>query len=631
MKDPRYRDGRTQGALPVGHWIKVTVYRFQNWREEAAGSDQAGGGVLPLHAVDQNRNSSLRRYGAFNPDVYETGTVFTFGSPPDWASVRLKDRFVGTILAFSNNKTLASVSGTFTIRAKLFGEWPGAALSSNVLDDDSIAKWVDAGDWVEVNVVKSDPRLGPDIVERTLMVGKVDTVGLSMAISGNGDPQGTVTITGRDAGGVFEDIPLYFNQYDPAHSNAEGITMSRILGNEGLISGSPTELVTQMLGLVGESGANLGLAPLVPDRGLWTQSSQESVEFRDVFSVGFAWPTRGVIHAPTILGSGDVETPLWEFTKTYGNPDFNEMWVDTAPMQIGANNHDSTLRKVYFHMREKPFVNVFQGQESTWFSLKLSVLNTQEIVDLSLSRGVNRVNHVQALFQLDPVFNYDAMVMCPPAVNFKSIRKYGLKTLQVTMPILATNSDGGGMAAMADEIKQWRDLLISWNLLNPYYWAGMITVVGIRADIRVGDKIVVEGGPVDFWPQGPFTNPGDNYTPSPGWNGAANDANLGRDAGDAFTAYVEAVQYSWSSGLAPKANTRITISRGYQESKRVSDIQALYGQWEDVTAATARTIAADETDTAAYDEVDGGRHNDGTLSESVLSGVGLSGIRGSGG
>ena len=129
--------------------------------------------------------------------------------------------------------------------------------------------------------------------------------------------------------------------------------------------------------------------------------------------------------------------------------------------------------------------------------------------------------------------------------------------------------------------------------MNPYYYSGQIVIQGNRADIRVGQRIVVSGGPVPHLPNGPFT-------------ARTGDFNVrGREpAPGLFTAYVEGVDMSWTAGQTPECTTTVSVSRGYRDDQRLSDMKTLFSEWSGaVTAASGEMQPMlEETD-----------HNDGVV------------------
>jgi hypothetical protein len=240
-------------------------------------------------------------------------------------------------------------------------------------------------------------------------------------------------------------------------------------------------------------------------------------------------------------------------------------------------------------MREKPFVNVFDGEDSPWFDMEARAVNLKEVKNVTLSRGTDRYNHMTLLVEMPATMNQDVFAICKPTVNFHSVKRYGLKKLEVSLPIYS-QYEGKDHASLVAELAEWRDMFVSWNVLNPYYWEGTFTIAGIRGDLQVGQKVVVEGGPLPNFPDGPLTPVGDGYVRNPSWNDLAGVVSHSVP-GTSTTFYIESVSHSWGAGLSPTAETTIVVSRGYPEADRLKHIRALYGLWSDTTDPALANVA----------------------------------------
>ena len=529
------------GPLRLGHWVSVTVYRFPDMRNPAS-----QGGALPLGGKGDNSAREYGVQGEFGRKVYTFRADGDAFEPGAWGN----PQFVGPIKSVRTSKAMGQGSGTFTVVAKPFAEWAPLTPEESVEStepahtDASIVKYVDSGDWIEIVVYKADPRLPASLgAVRTLLVGKVDSVSLEISPSLPGGKGGsTVRIEGRDVGSVYEDTLIYFNPYDPLHSNPEGRDMAKIVPD---IAGSPGDIVLQLLGLVGDVPAHFGVQPKTPDGGLWTANPfSQPVAFADVVTT-LESPTRGTIFDPAMLSPGT--TPLWSFVDTYGVPQLNEVWVDTTGEEAGPQ-FDGRNRYSYLHVREKPFVNLTDGENSPWFSLPTRVVHIGEIKSASLRRGDNRYNYLNVLIELPATFAYDAFALCSPVFNTTSIERHGLLKLDMTLALNMLADGETDSLVVAAQIREFRDLVLCWNVLNAYYYSGQLVLQGIRADIRIGQKIVVEGGPIPHMAFGPFTPVSGTY-----------DRDVVGPLDGPFTAYVDRVSYSWAAGSSPEASTTLTI------------------------------------------------------------------------
>lgn len=604
------------GSLRTGYWAKITIFRFYDYRKAAEFGPVAVGQhssqliesvddilsdavAMPLYRSSASSSTATMVSGV---GEHAATRVHAF-SVKDISPLELggKDRqeLIGSVTRLTTQKSLAQASGRFSIVAKVDAEWINKhEIAHDALaplgEDNDIYKYVDSGDWVEINSVRSDPR-NPDVLERSLMVGKVDSVTLSI----NPPLQGGVTLTieGRDVGSVLEDTPLYFNPYDPTHNNPLGIEMTTLVNQ---LTGSPDEIVLEILGLSENPAATFGVPPVLPNGGLWSADEAQTSTFADVWDTGQVQSMRGLVHQPSLLSPGQY-TPLWNFTQTYGVPAMNEWYVDILPTEIGPNNNNGEeARFIYIFGREKPFVNAFEGEDSNWFRLPYTIVHVQEIKAISVSKsGAERYNHINVLAELPSNITSDIVAYCTPAVNYHSVVRWGLKKLDVTVALHAQEDDED-LGQFYIEVKQWRDLMICWNVLNPYYWQGTITLHGLRADIRVGQKILLEGGPVPHMRNGPITATGEGYRPISGWDEQTGEK-IDDTPGGATTFYVEGVSYTWGAGVNPVATTTLQVTRGYVEAKRVADVKALYKLWENATDAKSSQIPQAEPLSSIYE------------------------------
>lgn len=550
-------------VLRMGHWVEVNIYRFPEWRKS---DDELSPFAASLPLYNRANSENVQPPGGDNPSVF---TLRTSATPSPAASSTL----TGPLTRVSTSKQLGQASGKFSITSKVSANWQGSEQATDANaplgGDNSIHKYVEVGDWVEIVVYKSSPsaQYWPD---GTVMVGKVDAVELSIRDPLSGGS--TVTIKGRDVGAVYEDTIVYFNPYDPLHSNPAGVDMANIITD---VSGSPDEIVEAILDLADEPSALFGVFPQVPDAGLWRDAQAGLVAWGEVVVKEFK-QTRGVVFDPTLLTPGQ-NTSLWDFAQTYGVPELNEIYVDTAFYEIGPNMGDGESRVAYVKMYEKPFVNLEDGDSSQWFSLGEAVVSLQEIVSASLTRSGARINYLSVMIELPATLGADKIIFCPPTADINSIQRYGLQKLELSLNLHSAKiqaETGEDPVASAGPIRALRNLVLCWNLLSPYYWQGTIVIQGLRADIKIGEKLVVEGGAVPAFRDSPLTAPGPGYLTT--------TADVG-----VHTFFVEGVSHDWSAGVTPTCTTRVTVSRGYKDDERLTHMQILFDRWRDATDIAA--------------------------------------------
>ncbi len=456
------------------------------------------------------------------------------------------------LVSVSCTKQMNGVSGTWQV--VLRGEYDG------FVDQQSTrhGAWSDLlsdGDWCAIDAYVDDKKFA-------LMIGRIDTVSVSISAGPDGAVDITTTISGRDAGSVYEDTSVYFNPYDPAHANPAGVAVAKMLGPDAILNGPPGEIAKQVLTSFTASGPYTQ-QPTVP-AGLFGTAPQAFVDV-----VGLAvGETRGSVFAASMLSVTSAGS-VWEYASSFVVPQFNEMFIDTLFGDIPERNG----RSVVLTIRERPFENLTDGVNSPWFQLPPRIVDLSEVKSISVHRGQNRINHLSVVTQLLAGQGADAAALFPPAVDIPSIQRWGLRRQE------QRTQHNFGIAGAAGEVSatELRDLMLQWNVLNPYYWQGLIAVARIRPDIRIGSKIVVTGGPIPAHPLITASTDVAFYDPPD---------TVGRgDCGGATTFYVEAVQWSFQGGEEPQAQTQMMVSRGYPDNLRLAHIQKALQTWTDATGA----------------------------------------------
>jgi len=501
---------------------------------------------MPSPWQESRRNSTFAKitFHTFDFGVID-GYASPLGGDSGGAQRSLTTRdaqLVGDIVSFTTTKQLAGDGGSWSVtcKGKVYGDFAqGGKTWSSVIRD---------GDWATINVVKNG-------VESHIMIGRVDTVAVAIQAGAHGEPSVTVIITGRDSTASPIDTPLHINPFDPLHNNAAGIDMYRLFGD--VFAGAPHECVPRILtSALGDNHANFGHPPMAPE-GVFGLTEMRWSDGVDI--VARVSECRGFLFAPALLNLGQVQS-LWGLANQYANPSFNELWLDTDPTPGFA----FLGRKVYLNFRERPFVNVFDGADSPWYKLAGHIAALSTVQAINLSRGRNRVNYVNFQGSFASSFSSDSLAMAPPAYSTESIKRWGLRILEMTTMYLNRTAGGDIIADEAGENRKWRDLLVAWNALNADYWEGTITLAEMRPEIRVGSKLVLTGGPPA------------NYSDFP---------HDGGDPAEAMTFYVEAIQHTWAAGQAPTAQTQLLLTHGYVEKSRLPDLIAALAEWKDVVGA----------------------------------------------
>lgn len=410
---------------------------------------------------------------------------------------------------------------------------------------------VEDGDWLRIDVRKND-------VDYTLAVGRVGEFDISVNAGPRGAAQASVALAAQDSEGVLTQIPVYFNPYDPLNDNALGIQMLKI--TDGTVTGSADVIVTRLIrGMLGSEGISGGQIELPP--GLGAAASISWLEALDM-ETAVQTDLRGRVYAPEIL-TPQGNPALGAFLDAWRNPLLNELWVDTRP-------DPDDYPRFYLHLRERPFVNAAQGTDSPWFRLTTWDIDARRIENISLRRGLNRVNHFSLMGEIAPVFGRDAYAYYPPVVDKDDVKRYGLYRLEQSTRYF----EDGSSSDLAAATPEWQTLCLSWNVLNHRYWAGTIDLAELRPEIRVGQRIRLTNGPAPGLEGMPEAFPADRGDPD-----------------KALTFYVEGVNHAWTDGEAPTARTALLVSRGYVDGRRAPDILERVGRFTglDVAGQSANT------------------------------------------
>lgn len=449
------------------------------------------------------------------------------------------------LLSVTTQKRLGGPSGAFEMRLKpvvMGGEHDGK-IWTDLLDDSA---------HVAIDVIR-------DGVTFQVLLGKVDTVGISVGSSGAGVGT-TITVSGRDMGYVLEDTQVYFNPYDPVHDNALGIDMLRII--DAKIAGKPHEfLVNLIAGMLGrrQGIALLGGHTQIPD-GIASSPGSFWIDLLDT-ETAVQTDLRGLVFAPQVLTAEDAST-LWDYIEAWRNPAFNEVWVDTAPL--------ASDRRVYLHLRERPFVNAGDEDFSPWFSPSLAThqVSARYLIPITLNFGMSRVNHVTLTGELFPQLGKDAYAIYSPFIDIESIQRFGIRKLEEQTRYIDDHQYDAGFGS---EYAKWVSLVISWNCLNHLMWHGELSLGEFRPEISVGHKIFMLDGPPGLF------------------------RGLPRDEGDplkAMSFYVEGVTHEIIGGAEPRAQTRLTVTQGYVEGRRVADTVVAHNRFKGRGVDLTRTGTA---------------------------------------
>lgn len=476
-----------------------------------------------------------------------------------------------SLVNYHFEKRLGAPTGAITLVMK--GEAEGCYFSDGRFQNgEPWLNLLDEGDWWAMSIQRNGQKL-------FVGMGKIDLITIDLA-QDRGATISTITVRGRDLGFGLQDVPVYFNPFDAAAQNIVGIDMLQFIGGQGGFAGDVVRgMIEGMFGFRGgdrnRGGSQLyGSAIRIPLSLRNRVGFDKSIYFNLVeFQIQPDLEGQVVIPQP-VLNVQQSDTSVWDYASTWRNPLMNELFVDIDPAV------DVRRQKAKVILREKPFVNAADGQDSPWFDLPVIEIDAKTCAAVNLTKGMNRVNHLLVLGDLTGVFGDEVYGIHPPAFNNGSVERYGLRRRTEQTNYF----EELGVEASEQLLKQWRARILNWNVLNQKYLQGRITIAEARADIRVGQKIAIINGPF-----GNYRGFDDAPGPPTGSTGE-------QPYDTAYTFYVEAVRYEGTFGAQPRHMTTLEVSRGYPERDRVVDIIAESQPWADFSAAAFQTSPSKNTD-----------------------------------
>lgn len=184
---------------------------------------------------------------------------------------------------------------------------------------------------------------------------------------------------------------------------------------------------------------------------------------------------------------------IYDFLKEILNEPWNQMFFEVY-------NGVPT-----FKIRETPF------NPDNWRALPLHTITDADVVMESIGRNdvetytLYSVGCTAYFSASDPNTRFDILPLWYPPY----FKKYGLRRLQrFTSYVSLVDSDvnpQGGVGDSAEQMKAYQQDLFNWNIMNPDFYSGTITVIG-REDYKVGDRLLYSstesGREIEFFIEG---------------------------------------------------------------------------------------------------------------------------------
>ena len=481
---------------------------------------------------------------------------------------------VTSLVSYTFEKEFGSAAGRVRLQLKSYAEGctfiPVGSASQPARNGDPWVDLLDQGDWWELQIIRNGQLL-------QVGGGVIDEIFLELN-EASGAITRVATVGGRDIGFGLEDVPVYFNPHDPLADNALGINMLTIIDSQvGRSDQLIRNMIEGMFGLKNSTtllGSHIQVPPSLRRSKLITPTLAERDPNATLGRVEY-WidlmdlrthmqETRGeTFVAQSVLQADNQSQSVWAFITAWQNPVLNELYVDINPFEAALRG--------YVVLRERPFVNAID-EYGQWNAVPTAVVEAGTLTGASLSKGQNRINHVLLVGDLTGVIGSDAFGLHPPAVNFTSVERYGLRRLMETTSFF----EDVGAGAAERQLRDWRTLVTSWNAINHRYQQGTITIAEARPDIRIGMKLALVDGPLG------------KYTAFP----VAKPIQPGDVPDDALTFYVEGVRYMGQFGPEPMHRTEVTVSRGYQENRRLVDMLREYSLFQEESSVALGVVGS---------------------------------------
>lgn len=529
------------------------------------------------------RNTTFARVSFFTHEPYPLNRIDLQEQIP-----KVGELATTSLVGFSFNKHINQPYGSVTIDLK-----PRQLINSKLRPDQNGKLWTELlnqGDWWLIEIEKNGRKY-------VLSHGMIDRIANVTATAGRGVR--TVTqISGRDFAFALSDLQVYFNPADPSFDNVAGVNMSRILGE---MIGSPSKIVTTIVkafsgtliaGIDPEAALPWGMIE-VPG-GIMPGETGFNVIAKK-WGNAITYATQAELRGQTLLA--DLIQPseggsVWDVAKQWSNPSMNEMFVDVSPF----DGRPSLI------VRENPFENFVSGI-APWEALTAWEVDARVCNNINLTKGANRLNYIQFSGYFRGILKEGSIMAYPPCVNRHSMLTYGIKRLEEVTDYmdddtLTLDHGVGGVARepgppFALGFRQWLGSMVAWNALNHLYYSGSISMPEIRPEIRIGERIRLNGTELAGIPRSAFFSSFSNL----GKMGeqaaqAADDASeqivvFGENHTllDTASFYVEGVSVKYQTGEQPTCSMELAVTRGFPDELRMTALADEGLNWTVVSAA----------------------------------------------
>lgn len=427
------------------------------------------------------------------------------------------------VLSVTTQKSLGSPAGAFTLQ--LAGlDW---------------LEKVKAQDIVVISMgykSESDKNGLPKL--DTVMVGLVDRVARYRTM-GEGSPQVSTTITGRDFGKVLIKSQLkFYPELGQADKSKEEkffltedgwIALMNFFTNENITKGTPAVVLDNIMRHILQKLNDVSWT-------VWDESGkapkQKKVKIGNVLRYDFG---KVDMFLPMILTADQFEGSLWNLMERTSIKPFTELFVDVREDSESWNNkglprvvpetieessapHKATIAggdimkgaypspRFSFGDDKSAVMVVYRNtpfDKPTWESLYTHTVKAVDVLDENLSQSDDEhYNLFWAGTTINPFGLQNLKAISPPLFNENQAKRYGLCPLEVNVEGLAIDeSDPTHRTLLETLSKSFSAKLKAWFEFNHTYWNGPMTVRG-KGSYKIGQRLIAPGIEKEFYIEG---------------------------------------------------------------------------------------------------------------------------------
>lgn len=358
--------------------------------------------------------------------------------------------FDGDVLRIVVKNDLAADAGTFEITLTHHGEWHKKVASNDL-----------------VSIIMR--RNGEDDAKATVMVGLVDYVGKQVVIQDN-TVQRVVSIVGRSLAKVainFE-IGIVPESEDASGYSADGWLAARGMNFAGKTAAEVFRQIVE--NLLFSSGKNGQLK-----YANYTFSNGKTI--KDMLQLKLSSRKGEYLAQP--IGLMNFQGSVHDFMKEACDDPFNQFFYEV---------YDGKPTLV---LRETPF------NPDKWNALPIHTITDDDVVSEQLGRSdletytmysVGIANNEAS--ETDPL----STMGVKPIWYEKYAYKYGLRRLHrltnyAGISVQNQDQGGSGTTDATSKLQAYAKDLFNWNIMNPDFWSGTITVKG-QCYYKIGDRLL---------------------------------------------------------------------------------------------------------------------------------------------